>query len=126
MSESTSETPQQEETGSQITGAEKKTLLEKTFREKNSEAGHRQYYEKDHWRSTGETFIKGDHLCFLPQQEIARTHHVSEDVYREDGYNTGTYRSNFVDVDEKRVERGIQLTMDVNDESVDPQNKKLP
>jgi len=126
MSEPSSEIPQHEEAGPQIADASEKTSPEKTFQEKNSEAGNQQYYGRDHWKNTGETFIKDDHLCFLPQQEIARIHHVSEDVYREDGYNTGTQRSYLVDVDEKRVERGIQLAIDVNDESVDPQIKELP
>ena len=118
LARSGNDTPEAMGNGSdqRIADASEKTSPEKTFREKNSEAGNQQYYGKDHWQNTGETFIKDDHLCFLPQNEIARTHHqVSKG-----GVHT------LVEVDEKRVERGIQLAIDVNDESVDPQIKELP
>lgn len=102
-----------------------KTSPEKTFQEKNSEAGNQQYYEKDNWKNTGEIFIKDDNLCFLPQQEIARTHLVFENEYSDDGHILTEQHHYLVDVDEKRVERGIELAIDVNNESVDPQIKDL-
>jgi hypothetical protein len=92
------------ETGHEITGTKEKTPSKQTFREKNSEAGNQQYCEEDHWRNTGEIFIKDDHLCFLPQNEIARVHDVFENQYSADGSTLIDRHRYIVEVDKKRVD----------------------
>ena len=98
-----------------------KTSSERTFRERYIAAGSKRHYKKDQWKSdSGEISVNDNHISFVPSGEINRRYEVEEYDQDYDGpVKPLRYYDVFAD-EAKGPERGIQLTVEVTDETFDP------